>query len=125
MGIVQAHKELIALRRNQLAISAGLCSEQINISHLDENNRVLAYHRWRNGGPKDDVVVVINFEHTYHKSYDMSFPRNGQWLVRFNSADNKFLAQNKDFTGGNVFVENGGGTLVLPPYSVLILSQNN
>ena len=123
-GIVNAHKELLALRRNVKGIASGLCAENINICHLDENNRVLAYHRWHNGGPKDDVVVIINFEQTYHKDYDLGFPRNGQWLVRFNSADNRFGIHAKSYDCHDVLVENGAGTLSLPPYSVIILSQD-
>lgn len=123
-GMVVAHKDLLHLRRNVNGTTAGLLAENINISHLDENNKVLAYHRWHSGGPKDDVMIIINFGAEYHQSYDLSFPRNGEWCIRFNSADTKYIALNNDYACANCTVENGGGTVRLAPHSVLILSQD-
>ncbi|MCU0667590.1 MAG: alpha-amylase family glycosyl hydrolase, partial [Patescibacteria group bacterium] len=83
-GLIEAHKNLISLRRNLWGVSKGLISQNVNISHLNENNRVLAYHRWYYAGPKDDVIVVINFSNSNFPVYELSFPRNGLWRTRFN-----------------------------------------
>ncbi len=124
-GLIHAHAELISMRRNRHDTTAGLCAENINISHLDENNNVLAYHRWQYGGAKDDVMVIINFEATYHPAYDLGFPRNGTWQVRFNSTANEYIATGKVYDVGDAIVENGSSTIAIPPRSVLIFSQND
>jgi 1,4-alpha-glucan branching enzyme len=124
-GIVEAYRHLIALRRNLHGVSAGLAGRDINLMHVDENNKVIAYHRWNSGGARDDVIVVINFGNRMHENYMMSLPRNGTWKVRFNST---WKGYSKDFQGvtvPDVVVDNGGGSLVLPPSSAIILSQDS
>lgn len=122
-GIVEAYQQLIALRKNTRGVSAGLTARPINLFHVDEHNKVIAYHRWQNGGPKDDVVVVVNFGNNAFTNYSMSFPRNGKWHVRFCSADTKY---GEDLTGTDVpdiEAQSGNGTFVLPASTALILSQ--
>jgi 1,4-alpha-glucan branching enzyme len=123
-GVVQAHKHLVALRRNIGGATAGLQGRGFNIMHLDENNKVLTYHRWSQGGPRDDVVVVINFSKNLQPVYSMNFPRNGKWKVRFNSAWKGYSPDFKEVKLDDVTVESGNGTLALPPNCALILSQD-
>lgn len=122
-GIVKAYQHLIALRKNLHNVSAGLTGKNINLMHLDEDNKVIAYHRWQAGGPRDDVVIIINFGNQLHENYVVGFPRNGTWQVRFNSTWLGYGSDFKDIVVPAVIVETGGGTLVLPPGSVIILSQ--
>ncbi|HVW23325.1 MAG TPA: alpha-amylase family glycosyl hydrolase [Candidatus Saccharimonadales bacterium] len=124
-GIVEAYKHLIALRKNSDGNANGLTGHNINLIHVDEENKVLAYHRWINGGPQDDVVVVINFNNHLHKEYVMGLPRNGTWKVRFNSTWRGYSADFKNIDTPDVVVDNGNGTLVIPPNSALILSQDS
>jgi len=123
-GIVKAYQHLIALRKNMHGVSAGLTGRSINLFHVDEDNKVIAYHRWRNGGPNDDVIVVINFGNRAFTNYGMSFPKNGTWRVRFCSARKSY---SDDFVGAQVSdieVQSGGGTFTLPASGALILSQD-
>ncbi len=124
-GIVEAHKHLIALRKNQFGHTTGLTGQSFMIIHRDDNNKVLAYHRWQNGGPKDDVIVVINFANKLHKVYELPFPRNGKWQVRFNSTWHGYSEDFKEIEIPEINVENNKGTLVLPPYTAIILSQDS
>jgi 1,4-alpha-glucan branching enzyme len=123
-GIVTAYRHLIGLRRNIHGISAGLTGQGINLMHVDDTNKTIAYHRWRNGGLQDDVVVVVNFGNSQYDTYALSFPRNGIWRVRFTSAWRGYSPDFKDVAVPDVVVENGGGTLVLPAGAVVILSQD-
>ena len=92
---------------------------------------MIAFHRWDNGGPGDDVVVVANFGNRSYRDYALGFPRAGQWRVRFNSDWQGYSA---DFgnTPGYDTVAGGGvrdnmpfqANVGLGPYSVLILSQD-
>lgn len=122
-GIVNAYRDLIALRRNTSGLSAGLAGRGMNLFHVDETNKVIAYHRWDKNGSKDDVVVVVNFGSHAYTNYSMSFPHNGTWHVRFCSSAKKY---SPDFAGihvPDVTAQSGTGTFVLPPSTALILSQ--
>jgi 1,4-alpha-glucan branching enzyme len=124
-GIVRAHHDLIYLRKNSGAVTAGLTGSGVNLMHLDEDNKVLAFHRWRNGGPKDDTVVIVNFSNKLHQAYVLGLPRNGTWKVRFNSTLDGYSPDFKDILVSDVIVDNGGATVTLPPSSSLILSQDD
>lgn len=123
-GILEAYEHLISLRKNANNISAGLTGQGMNLMHVDDSNKVIAYHRWNQGGPKDDVVVVINFANRLHKEYALGFPRDGVWQVRFNSTWNGYGRDLKFQEIFDVKVENGIGNLVIPPSSAIILSQD-
>lgn len=123
-GITLAHKHLIALRKNQHGNSRGLTGQSFVVLHLNDDDKVLAYHRWDQGGPGDDIVVVCNFANRRHEQYDISFPRPGTWRVRFNSDWKGYSPDFTDSPIAEVQVEKGIGTITLAPYSVLILSQD-
>jgi 1,4-alpha-glucan branching enzyme len=123
-GIVQAHAHLIALRKNQHNNTIGLTGQCVNVIHLNEESKVLAYHRWEMGGPGDDVMVIINFTNEQKSNYFVNFPRDGAWQVRFNSAWEGYSPDFKDNPVESVESQNGNAALELAPYSVLILSQN-
>ena len=120
--IVEAYRHLIALRKNTAHISGGLQGRNIKLLQQDDTNKVLVYHRWNEGGPRDDVIVVINFANQRHETYDMPLPRDGRWSIRFSAwpAHDSDAAEPEDVT-----VENGHGSLTVPPSSVLILSQDD
>jgi 1,4-alpha-glucan branching enzyme len=84
-GINQAYTDLIHLRRNWNDNTRGLHGQGINVFHVDDTHKLLAYHRWDQGGPGDDVVVVANFSTDTRTNYTIGFPRCGLWHVRFNS----------------------------------------
>lgn len=124
-GIVEAYRHLIALRRNRDGVSAGLAGSGFNLTQFDEDNQVLAYHRWDQGGPRDDVIVVINFGNRSFDSYDLGFPRDGRWQVRFNSTWQGYSSDFKDVLVPTAEVSTGEGSLVLPASCLLILSQDD
>jgi 1,4-alpha-glucan branching enzyme len=124
-GIIDAHHDLIVLRKNELGTTRGLLGKQINLAHVDEVNKVIAYHRWHDGGPKDDVVAVINFSGQELPDYVLDFPRNGDWQVRFNSSSRRYSDDFPDTHVETVAVPNGTGKLTLPASSALILSQDD
>lgn len=129
-GIVQMYRDLIALRRNVAGKTRGLTGQNLNVFHWDNNNKTLAYHRWENGGPGDDVVVVANFSNVPMPSLNIGFPRQGQWHVLLNSGANVY---DSSFTNGDSFDTtanpgskdglNFNGNVGVGPYSVVILSQ--
>jgi 1,4-alpha-glucan branching enzyme len=72
--------DLIAIR-HQLGALRG---DRINVHHADDDNRVLAFHRWLDGVGEDVVVVASLHEETWW-TYDLGFPRPGEWREVFNS----------------------------------------
>ena len=79
------YRDLIRLRRNWFNQTRGLRGQQINVHHVNNTDKMIAFHRWENGGPGDDVVIVANFGNRSYDSYALGFPRAGDWRVRFNS----------------------------------------
>jgi 1,4-alpha-glucan branching enzyme len=60
-GIVTLHRDLIALRRARDGATRGLRGPNVRIIRADNEAKILAMHRWMEGGPHDDTVVVANF----------------------------------------------------------------
>jgi len=131
-GLLQLHRDLISLRRNVFDVSRGLRGPSIAVHHVNEEQRVLAYHRWQNGGPRDDVIVLANFSATPLPDYRVGVPRAGRWRVRFNSDwdgyDPEF--ETVESVDANASREPRDGLkytieVGLGPYSVVILSQDD
>ncbi len=84
-GIFAMYRDLIRLRRNWWNDSRGLRGPHVNVFHVNDADKVLAFHRWEEGGPGDDVVVLLNFANRAYEGYRIGLPREGGWQVRFNS----------------------------------------
>jgi len=75
-------RDLLWLRRKQPAFRG----EGINVFHVHNDNRVLAFQRWVPGLGRDVIVVMSLNEHTfYDRSYRIGFPSGGHWQEVFNS----------------------------------------
>lgn len=132
-GIYDLYKRLIQLRRNWENNTRGLRGQHVNVFHVNNNEKLIAFHRWENGGHGDDVVVVLNFSNCSYNSYTLGFPREGIWYVRFNSDWQGYSIDFGNFPGYNTTANrlNWGDTDGLPfagnigigPYSALIFSQ--
>jgi 1,4-alpha-glucan branching enzyme len=129
-GIVRLYRDLIRLRLNRDGFTRGLCGQSTQVYHLDDERKVLAFHRWDQGGPTDDVVVVVNFLHEQQDGYLIGFPAAGTWRLRFNS---DWQGYNDDFSNhpsSDILAEAGNcdglpwqAKVSIGPYSVLIYSQ--
>ena len=129
-GIAQMYRDLIALRRNLAGKTGGLTGQNLNVFHLDDSNKTLAYHRWETGGAGDDVVVVANFSNVPLPTLNVGFPRGGQWHVRFNSGAEVYDPGFKNGDSSDTAANPGGkdglnfnANVGIGPYSVVILSQ--
>jgi 1,4-alpha-glucan branching enzyme len=129
-GIVRLYRDLIRLRLNRGGFTRGLCGQFTQVHHLDDERKVLAFHRWEKGGPKDDVVIVANFFHQPQDGYVIGFPAAGAWKLRFNSDWQGYSDDFKNHPSSDVTAgagEHDGlpfhAALSIGPYSVLIFSQ--
>jgi 1,4-alpha-glucan branching enzyme len=84
-GIRTMYRDLIAMRKNADGVTRGLTGGNTNVFHVNNDWKMIAWHRWMNGGELDDVVVVANFANAGRTNYRIGVPRNGLWRCRFNS----------------------------------------
>lgn len=129
-GITKLYRDLINLRTNKWGVSRGLTGQGIEILHLDNEQKLIAFHRFMDGGGGDSVVVVMNFSQRAVQDFSLAFPTEGNWKVRFNSDwegydsdfDNHFSydADPKMVSSQDLLVAN----VSIGAYSTLIYSQN-
>lgn len=84
-GVVQVYRDLAKMRRNQEGCTAGLMGQNIHVHHHEHDRKILGFHRWREGGAGDDVIVVANLSHTPANDIRIGVPTAGLWRVRFHS----------------------------------------
>jgi 1,4-alpha-glucan branching enzyme len=130
-GILRLHHDLIGLRRGGDGTTRGLRGEHIAILRADEQAKLIAFHRWNEGGPGDDVVVVANLADRVVDDLSLGMPRAGRWRVRLNSDSPDYAP---DFGGHEAFDTetsddprdgfDQSALVSVGPYGVVILSQD-
>ncbi len=130
-GIVRLYRDLIHLRRNWFNNTRGLRGQNTHVHHINNTDKVIAFHRWDQGGNGDDVIVVVNFGNRGYQNYTIGFPRSGHWQVRFNSDWNGYdasfenwFSDGTDANGPPQDVMPTSGNVGLGRYSAIILSQD-
>jgi len=129
-GIRQLYTDLIKLRRNWFNNTRGLRGQHVNVFHTNNQQKMVAFHRWDQGGSGDDVIVVMNFSGQSRNNYRIGLPRSGVWNVRFNSDWNGYSSIfgnffTPDVTSQNVPWDglNFSGVINIAPYTAVILTQ--
>lgn len=134
-GIHQLYKDLIRLRRNLDGHTRGLLGNNVNVFHVNNSasGKVIAFHRWDQGGPGDDVVVVCNFANQNWPAsagYMIGLPAAGTWHVRFNSDWNGYDPGYANWPSYDLVAQPGGydglayhATISIGAYTAVILSQ--
>jgi 1,4-alpha-glucan branching enzyme len=124
-GIVLAHQHLINLRLDRYGNVGGLAGPHCAVFHANNEDRVIAYHRWDTGGGGDDTLVIINASDQQYEDYALQLPINGEWHVRFNSSWKGYSPDFHETKISTVTTDATGAiTLPLADYNVLILSRN-
>lgn len=131
-GIFRMYSDLVGLRLNKEGRTKGLTGQHVDTLHLNPDTHVYAFHRWADGGAGDDVVVAVNLDSQTWGDYTVGMPAAGHWVTRLNSdakvyseafdgvdVPESFDAVEDDYDG-----HPASATLVLPPYSVVILSRD-
>jgi 1,4-alpha-glucan branching enzyme len=119
-------RELIRVRWQQPALRG----EGFKVTHVHDQNRVLAFQRWI-PGVGQDVMVVVNLANATKYNYAIGFPQGGFWREVFNSDVydnwvNPIVAGN----GGGVLATGAplhelaySAALTLPANGLLVFSQ--
>lgn len=120
-------QDLLKLRRRHPALRA----ERINIFHVHQSNRVIAYHRWLEGIGRDVVVIASLNEATFW-NYQLGFPGRGRWLEVFNS-DYYDNLPNPQIAGNNGSIQAQdiplhdlpcSANLVIPANAILVFARD-
>ena len=130
-GIFGMYRDLIALRRNRSGVTRGLCGQNVQISHFDDETKLIAFHRWDQQGPTDSVMVVVNMMNQNRDEYVIGFPRPGLWKTRFNSDSYNYDPNFANHPTPDVDAHEGiiggqpcSGKISIGPYTVVIFSQD-
>jgi 1,4-alpha-glucan branching enzyme len=131
-GTRQMYKDMIALRRNTGGLTAGLTGLNTNVHHVNNANKQIAWHRWKDGGERDDVIVLANFSGWPVNNYRIGLPRSGVWKCRFNS-DSSAYATDYSNTPALDVDANGpawdgmaqSGTFRVGAYAMVVYSQGD
>ena len=101
-GIHALYRDLIRLRRNWFNNTRGLRGQNVNVYHVNDNDKFVAFHRWDQGGPGDDVVVLMNWADRSYTNYNVGFPQGGTWELVFNSDWNGYSADYGNHPAGDL-----------------------
>lgn len=120
-------RELIGLRRDR----PGLKGTGLNVFHVHNTNRVLAFQRWLPGEGHDVVVVASLSEHSYH-DYRLGFPAAGHWREVFNSdVYDHWVNPMVTGNGGAIHASNDGmhglpasASLTIPANGLLVFARS-
>jgi 1,4-alpha-glucan branching enzyme len=130
-GVHALYRDLVRLRRDWWDTTRGLRGQDVHVHHVNEADKLVAFHRWDAGGPRDDVVVVLNFADRSYDGYWLGLPRAGEWKVRLNSdwrgygddyADTPSFHTRAD--GGPMHDMPHSAPVGIGPYTCIILSQD-
>jgi 1,4-alpha-glucan branching enzyme len=119
-------RELVGLRWQY----PGLRGQGFRVVHSDDQNRVLAFHRWVEG-EGHDAIVVVHLSTFNRFGYRIGFPGGGEWREIFNSdVYENWVNPDVAGNGGRVLAElhplhafGYSAALVLPANSILVFSR--
>ncbi|WP_298248102.1 alpha-amylase family glycosyl hydrolase [uncultured Christiangramia sp.] len=125
-GISRLVSDLIKIRTGEIVGYEGLRQQPIEIIHLNNDSKVLAYLR---GEENSKVLIVINFSNTDYTEYNLDLAEQSKWKLRLNTVAKEY---DDDFSEMEVhdpeiqlenLEETNTGTFEIPGYSALIFIQ--
>jgi len=130
-GLLDLYRHLIFLRRNWHNNTRGLQGHHVDVTHVNQKEKLIAYHRFAEEGPGDSVVVVINFSNQVREDYRIGFPAPGLWKMRLNSDWEGYDGDFDNHPSFDTEAEGKGydgqpfsGLVSIGAYSFLIYSQD-
>ena len=130
-GISDLVRDLVRLRRNWSDTTRGLSGRGLDVFHCNEESRVVAWHRWADIGPGDDVIVVANLSPNAYPAYRLGFPDDRLWRLRFSSDDASYCSLFGGYPSTDVVAEfrpvdaqPASAEVSIGPYSLLVFSQD-
>jgi 1,4-alpha-glucan branching enzyme len=94
---------------------------------VDSANKVIAFRRWSDDAPDQQLVVVANFHRNPRDGFVIGFPHAGAWELLLNSDWKGYSALFGDHPSTDVTTQPGEydglpnhGAVSIGPYSVLV-----
>jgi 1,4-alpha-glucan branching enzyme len=129
--ITTMYRDLINLRLNRAGNSAGLSGQHTSVYHVNDNDKLIAMHRSKEGGAGDDVIVVFNFTEGRKENYVIGLPQGGEWKLRFNSDATLYNEEMDETPSGDINASEEGkdglgysAPITIGAYACLIYSQD-
>lgn len=123
-------RDLMWLRRRH----PGLRGDGLNVFHVHNQNRVIAWQRWIPGIGRDVVIVASFNEGTfYNHGYRIGFPAGGYWYEVFNSdVYDQWVNPNAQGNAGGVTADGpswdglpASAAITLPANSILVFARDH
>ena len=119
-------RELVQTRKRL----KGLKGSGLNVYHVHNDNRIVAFHRWV-PGEGHDVLVVVSLKEASYFNYELGFPRSGHWQEEFNSdVYDNWVNPWKIGNGGGIDANGRGmhglpfsAQITIPANSILVFSK--
>ena len=109
----------------------GLTGQGLNVYHANDDDNLIVFHRFADGGPGDDTIVVVNLSNEAQSDLTIGLPRPGLWKLRFNSDATNYSDAFGDFDSFDVTAYEGEcdglgahAEIDIAPYSLLIYSMD-
>jgi 1,4-alpha-glucan branching enzyme len=120
-------QDLIRLRRERVPLRGDL----VHPFYASDQDRVLAFHRWREDTGEDIIVVASLADGTYW-TYDLGFPISGFWTEIFNSdVYDNWVNPSVAGNGTGVWARNPGmhgftasASIVIPANGVVVFARS-
>jgi hypothetical protein len=124
-SIVRFYRDLIGARRNLEGYTPGLEGDQCNVFQVDNDNKLVAFERWKSDATNQNAVVIAHFANSTLNNYTVNFPSTGSWYVHLNSDSTNYGSDygNIGITPVTATGNPAQGNITIGPYSALILSQ--
>jgi 1,4-alpha-glucan branching enzyme len=129
-GILRLYRDLIHLRLNRAGKTRGLSGQNVHVSRVDEEKKVIAFRRWMDDGLGDETVVIANFSCKPFENNMFGFSKPGAWKLHLNSDWKGYSAAFGDYPSKDATAVAGEcdglpcrGHISIGPYSVLVFSQ--
>ncbi len=130
-SIITLYRDLMHLRRNIHGNTKGLTGQNIDVYHVNDADKIMAFHRWYDGGPGDSTIVVMNMRNSTVTDYTLGFPAAGRWSLRFDSHAKPYSADYEGQVSTDVVAEPvpygsqpASAKIAIGPYTGLIFSQD-
>ena len=131
-GVFRLYRDLVRLRRNWFDDTRGLRGQHVHVHHVNDQDKVIAFHRWDQGGSGDDVMVVLNFRNRGHERYRIGLPHGGRWRLRCNSDARVYGDDYGDHPGWDLAAADGpydglghSAETGIGPYTALIYTRED
>ena len=129
-GFATSTRDLIRLRRNLKGNSHGLQSQFVVTMDLNNDAKIITYHRFDKVGENTEgsVVVTVNFKNEEHEAYPMRFPFGGDWQLIFYSGFEAYSNYNDGSSTASIVQAHADGdgfitSVKLPAYGILIYTK--